>query len=249
MNLLGKIKFFGKYVGSSILSSVQHWFYISQKLRGDIVSQFHALYYDRLYNTSITGNASGPPIMTWMGVPILKCPFDLWVYQEIIFEIKPDLIIECGTKFGGSAFYLASLCDLLNQGQVVTIDIVEFPHRPSHQRIRYLHGSSVSQEIVDRVKEIARGHQKVLVILDSDHSREHVLKELEIYHHLVSSGSYLIVEDSNINGHPVLPSSGPGPFEAIAAFLNSNTHFNVDHGREKFLMSFNPSGYLKRTRA
>ena len=88
--------------------------------------------------------------------------------------------------------------------------------------------------------------QVVLVILDSDHNMPHVLKEMEIYSEFVTKGSYMIVEDSNVNGHPIMPNWGPGPFEAIQRFLEENNSFEVDKNREKFYMSFNPNGYLKK---
>src|SRR5262249_4097887 len=137
---------------------------------------------------------------SWLGVTVWKCPLDLWVYQEIIHEVRPDLIVETGTAFGGSALYLASVCDLVGHGEVVTIDIREDPSRPRHERITYLLGSSTAQAIVERVSLLAAG-KRVLAILDSDHRREHVLEELRAYSPLVGAGSYVVVEDTNVNGH------------------------------------------------
>src|SRR4029453_10122114 len=103
----------------------------------------------------------------WLGTAASKCPFDLWVYQEIMFRTRPDVIIETGTLFGGSALYLASMCDLLGNGRVITIDIEEGKReRPSHPRILYLKGSSVAPEIVDRVKDEISDSDRVMVILD-----------------------------------------------------------------------------------
>jgi cephalosporin hydroxylase len=112
--------------------------------------------------------------------------------------------------------------------------------------ITYLLGSSTASEIVDEVKKRAQGKNKILVILDSDHSKEHVLGELRAYSPLVNVGSYVIVEDTNVNGHPVAKSFGPGPMEAAEAFLKENSFFSVDKSKEKFYLTFNPSGYLKR---
>jgi len=206
----------------------------------EIVDQFHQIYYDAEQDGG-----------TWrdtyfMGVPTRKCPLDLWVYQEMIFELKPDLIIECGTASGGSALYLASICELLGTGHVVSVDIESNADLPMHPRIKYLVGSSTSDEVVAQVGEIADRANQTLVILDSDHSRDHVLRELHMYAPLVSTGSYIIVEDSNVNGHPVVPSFGPGPMEAIEEFLIESDEFEVDRRREKFLLTFNPRGFLRK---
>lgn len=205
------------------------------------IDAFHDLYYN------------GPPGQghtflrtSWMGVPALKCPLDLWIYQEILYEIRPDLVIETGTHLGGSALYLAHVLDILGKGEVVTIDIDDAV-RPQHPRIHYLQGSSADPELVaDGVR--GRSRDACVVILDSDHSQAHVSRELEILSPYVTPGSYLIVEDTNINGHPTYPSFGPGPFEALERFLLDHPEFVVDSSREKFLMTFNPSGFVRRLR-
>jgi cephalosporin hydroxylase len=143
-------------------------------------------------------------------VPVWKCPLDLWVYQELIHELAPDLIVETGSAYGGSGLYLAMLCELVGKGEVVSIDIGEWPDRPRHQRLTYIVDSSTSPALVQRIAERARGLQTVLVVLDSDHRYEHVLAELQAYGPLVTPGSYLVVEDTNINGHPVYEDFGPG---------------------------------------
>lgn len=183
----------------------------------------------------------------WLRVPVQKCPLDLWIYQELLVELRPDLIVETGTAAGGSALYLAGICDLLGHGRVVTIDLVE-AERPTHPRINYLSGSSTDPAIIAAVRAEAVEGDSVLVTLDSDHAAEHVLAELHAYAPLVTLGSYLIVEDTNINGRPVLPEHGPGPAEAVAAFLANQADFVVDERREKFGMTFNPGGYLQRVR-
>jgi len=179
-----------------------------------------------------------------MGIPCLKCPLDLWIYQEIITEVRPDLIVETGTHYGGSALFIAHMLDIVGKGMIVTIDIAEHP-RPSHPRIRYITGSSADADLIDSV---FREHEAevCLVILDSDHSKDHVSQELRLLAPHVNVGSYMIVEDTNINGHPTCSSFGEGPFEAVKDFLKSNPNFAVDESREKFLMTFNPAGYVKR---
>lgn len=212
---------------------------VSRRAERDIVRRFHRLYY---YARERTWKDN----TFWLNVPVAKCPLDLWVYQEIICEIKPDIIIEAGTAHGGSALFLASMCDLVKVGRIVTIDTRELPGRPQHERIKYLVGSSVADEIVEEVSSFIKPDERVMVILDSDHSAPHVLRELEIYSRLVTTGSYLIVEDTNLNGHPVLPRYGAGPQEAVERFISKRTDFVVDRRREKFFMTFNPKGYLRR---
>jgi cephalosporin hydroxylase len=205
-----------------------------------IVNLFHILYYHSYERT--WGNTF------WLGIPVQKCPLDLWIYQEILYELKPDIIIECGTADGGSALFLASICDILNNGRIITIDIEEKENRPQHERITYLTGSSTSAEIVKQIQKFINKKDKVMVILDSDHSKEHVLNELKIYSNLVTTGSYLIVEDTNVNGHPAFPGHGPGPMEAVEEFLKANNDFIIDKNKEKFYLTFNPKGYLQKIR-
>lgn len=219
---------------------IYHRVYINLKLKKSIVNQFHELYYDSHFFGKTWGN------IFWLGIPTLKCPLDLWIYQEIIFEVKPDVIIECGTANGGSALFLASMCDLVDNGSVITIDIEDKEKRPKHKRIKYLLGSSTSKEIVEKVRNLIKDEIKVMVILDSDHHKEHVFNELRIYSKFVTKGSYLIVEDTNINGHPIFPDFGPGPMEAVKEFLRENKDFVIDETKEKFYLTFNPKGYLKR---
>jgi cephalosporin hydroxylase len=181
-----------------------------------------------------------------MGIPAQKCPLDLWVYQEIINEVKPDLIIETGTCYGGSALFMAHMCEIANHGNVLTIDINKRENLPTHPRISYLQGSSIDPSVVSLAAGLARGAKAVMVILDSDHSRDYVIEEMKCYAPFVTKGSYLIVEDTDVNGHPICPDHGPGPAEAVAAFTASHPEFEVDYGREKFMLTQNPGGYLRR---
>jgi len=184
---------------------------------------------------------------TWLGAQALKNPLDLWVYQEIMFETRPELVIETGTYRGGSAFFLASICDLLGAGEVVSIDIEPLrDDYPAHPRVTYLGGrSSTDPEVVAEVRGRAR-EKRTLVVLDSDHSQAHVEAELAAYADLVPVGCYLIVEDSNIG--QIRKDLLPGPLEAIGVFLAGTDAFEIDRSREKFLITFNPSGYLRRVR-
>ncbi len=206
----------------------------------NVIDAFHTLVYNKVSHPS-TGKAP-----RFMGIEVWKMPTDLWMYQEIIFDCKPDIIIETGTALGGSGLYLASLCDMVNHGKVLSIDIVEYPDRPSHPRLTHLLGSSTSPVIVDQIKSmIAEGNQ-VMAILDSDHAQKHVIEELRIYGEIVTKGCYMIVEDSNVNGHPVKPEFGPGPKEAVDVYLLENQNYMVNGYCERFLLSQNPEGYLLR---
>ena len=203
-----------------------------------IADQFAVLYYREAERTWAN--------TYWFGQLTAKCPFDLWMYQELLYRLKPDLIIETGTLEGGSASYFASLCDLIGHGEIVTVDIEERPNRPVHPRITYLTGSSTSEEIMEQVRARSQGKRTVMVILDSDHTEPHVRRELDLYSALVTPGSYLVVEDTNINGHPVFPHFGPGPMEAVQDFLTTTDLFEPDPDMERHLVSHNPKGWLRR---
>jgi cephalosporin hydroxylase len=208
----------------------------------DTVEAFHRLFHSSWLDTWANTR--------WLGVPCEKPPTDLWVYQEIVFELRPDFIIESGTRYGGSAIFLATLCDAVDHGHVVTIDVQSLASAPScrpiHPRVTYLLGSSTSSETLAEVRSTVAGAATVLVILDSDHAMTHVLDELRLYGELVTPGSYLIVEDTQFNGHPIAPEFGPGPWEAVEVFLKNTTEFAPDYSREKFLLTFNPRGYLRK---
>jgi len=201
-----------------------------------VTDAFHRLYYD----TAVWKDTY------WLGVPTQKCPLDLWIYQELLHEQRPDLIVETGTAHGGSALYMACVCDQLGRGEVVTVDIYPIEGRPRHDRVTYVTGSSTAPEVMAEVERLAEGRDRVLVILDSDHARDHVLEELRIYGGLVSPGSYLVVEDTNVNGHPVFREHGPGPMEALDVFLAETDEFEIDAAREKFFLTFNPRGFLRK---
>ena len=184
------------------------------------------------------------------GVPTLQHPFDAWATQEIIAEVRPDLIVECGTFCGGSAVMWSMLLEQIHPaGRVLTIDVEDHTELarqlPAFGRVDHLVGSSTDPAIIAEVHSRAAG-KRTLAILDSDHTKAHVLAELHSYAPIVSPGSYLIVQDGVVNGHPVDPTYGPGPFEAVADFLETHDEFEVDAGRERMLLTFNPGGYLRR---
>jgi cephalosporin hydroxylase len=210
----------------------------SPTLRWAIVEQFHRQYYD--LGSSTWQNTAYRGVTTW------KCPLDLWIYQEILHAVKPGLIIETGTAYGGSALYLADLCELAGHGRVVTIDVRDRASGVDHPRITKVIGSSSDPEVRARVESLPPRDGGVIVILDADHSMDHVLAELRLWWDLVTPGSFLIVEDTNLNGHPVYPEFGPGPWEALDTFLLENDAFEIDESKHKFLMTWNPRGYLRR---
>ncbi len=184
----------------------------------------------------------------WMGVKALKNPFDCWIYQEIIHEVKPDVIIEIGCAQGGSALYLANLLDLLDHGEVISIDKDRSKFRVSHKRIIEIEGDSTSPQVLEQTAKLCSG-KSALVIQDGDHYRDGVLKDLRNYSPFVSLGSYFIVEDGIVDlyaAHEDLGMKVEGPLPAIADFLRENPNFVVDKERERYLLTYNPNGYLKR---
>jgi len=210
-----------------------------------VIDEFHKLWRTRIINDKLT----------FMGVQACKTPMDLWVYQEILWELKPETVIECGTYAGGTAHYLACILGIIGLGRVVTIDFREFIQRPSHPRLTYIYGST-TEEGYRKVKsylEPCTPTGPVLVILDSGHDKDHVLKEMKLYGELVTPGSYMIVEDSDLNGHPTgnqhyWPLGTPGPHEAIEEFLKTHDEFEIDKSREKFLVTVCKDGFLKRVK-
>jgi cephalosporin hydroxylase len=187
---------------------------------------------------------------SWMGVRALKNPLDMWIYQEILHEVKPDVLVEIGSFAGGSTLYFAHLFDLMGRGSVLSVDIDRSLFEVEHPRIRCLTGDSASPEIVEQVHAQCAG-RSALVIHDGDHTREHVTRDLEAYAPLVGVGSYLIVEDSIVDLFD--PGQGPGqtwegPLPAIDDFLRDHPEFVVDAERERYLLTYNPRGFLRRVR-
>ena len=197
----------------------------------------------------------------WMGRPIIQYPQDMIAMQEILWDVRPDLIIETGIAHGGSLVYYASLCQLMGHGEVLGIDIDIRPHNraaieshPMAGRIRMLEGSSIDAGMVERVREAARG-KRVLVVLDSNHTHAHVLAELDAYAPLVSVGSYCVVFDTVVEDMPsdAFPDRpwgvGDNPKTAVHAFLARDDRFEIDRDIEaKIQVTVAPDGYLKRVR-
>lgn len=190
---------------------------------------------------------------TWLGVQCAQNPCDSWVMQEMISEIKPDFIVETGTFKGGSTLFYATVLEKVNKnGKVITVDIepdIEKAEKFNSfkERVEVIIGDSVSPEVTGLIGEKVKG-RTTLVTLDSLHTKEHVLKELQRYAPFVSIGSYIVVQDTNINGHPVRNVHDAGPWEAVEEFLKTNKNFEIDHSKEKFLTTHYPSGFLKRVK-
>lgn len=213
----------------------------------------------------------------WMGRPIIQYPQDIVAMQELIWQIKPDLIIETGIAHGGSLILSASMlalldmCDAIETGTpldpnkskrtVLGIDIDIRPHNraaieahPMASRIQMIQGSSIAPEIIEQVKQTAKGYERVLVCLDSNHTHHHVLAELEAYAPLTSTGSYCVVFDTIIEDLPadMFPDRpwGPGnnPKTAVREFLVRHPQFEIDKSiQNKLLITVAPDGFLKRT--
>lgn len=204
---------------------------------------------------------------SWLGVPIIKDPQDIQLRQEIIWEVKPDLVIETGIAWGGSVIFSASMleimeaCRIIKDGKVIGIDIgidgyskeILTTH-PLGKRIIAIEGSSVDPNVIKKIKQIAKGKKKVLVILDSNHTHEHVLTELKAYAPFVSKGSYFIVEDTGIEDEERPAGDRPwgkgnNPKTAVLEFLKRNRSFKIDKNKEsKILFTNAPDGLLKRIR-
>ncbi len=202
----------------------------------------------------------------WMGIPIIQIPQDLQAMQEIIWEVKPDLIIETGIAWGGSLLFSASMlaileaCCVIENGHAVGIDIDIRPHNkeailahPLSKKITMFEGSSIDEKIIENVRLFAKNYKRIMLCLDSNHTHEHVLAELRAYAPLVSVGSYCIVGDTVIEDAPESMCSnrswgkGNNPKTAVWEFLKENKNFEIDTVIEsKLVLTGSPDGYLKR---
>ncbi len=216
----------------------------------------------RNFNTA-SNSAQYSYNFSWMGRPIIQYPQDMIAMQELIWQLKPDLVIETGIAHGGSLIYYASLLELIGKGEVLGIDIdirehnrKEIEKHPMFKRIKMLQGSSISAETAAQVKKHAAGKESILVCLDSNHTHEHVLQELELYSPLVSKGSYIVVFDTIVEDLPEGYFSQKRPWgisnnprTAVQEFLKKNDAFEIDHSIDnKLLISVAPEGYLKRVK-
>jgi cephalosporin hydroxylase len=201
----------------------------------------------RRYFTDLVRQTNNFADVRWMGHPIWQNVLDLWVMQEALVEVRPALVIECGTNRGGSAMYYANLMDLMGSGEVISIDVTSM-HELSHPRVTWMLGGSTSAAVVERVRaRVERTRGPVFVVLDSDHSQVHVRRELELYAPLVTRGSYCLVQDGVIDTLPAFAAGRPGPLPAVAEFLRHDPRFAIDEARcSRFLISHHPKGWLRR---
>ena len=190
---------------------------------------------------------NGLNVRHWLGYPMQKNPLDLIAYHNLIYDLRPNMIIETGTWHGASALYFATIMDQLNHGIVFSLDVAVWPMRPEHKRVCYLNASSIDKEASEYLCGMAVHELRVMVVLDSDHTKEHVLKELDIYAPVVTVGSYIVVEDTNIHGHPLRNDLPEGPWEAVHEWLPSHPEFQIDSIIEP-VISNNPEGWLRRVK-
>ncbi len=219
---------------------------VTGRPRSDAAERAGTAYLRWFYDTGVWKD------LHYRGARVLKSPSDLWNYQEIITDLDVQWIVETGTRHGGSALYFADLLSARGaRGKVITVDVDPAARQvAAHDRIEFVCGSSVDPTVVETVRAMLppdRG--RVFMILDSDHAREHVLAELRAYVPLLVPGDYLVVEDTCVNGHPVRADFGPGPWEAVEAFLAERPGLlRNDAEREgKFGFTYAPRGFFVRT--
>lgn len=194
----------------------------------------------------------------WLGVPIIQTPEDMILIQELIFKIQPDVIIETGVAHGGSLIYYASLLELLGKGKTIGIDIEIREHNrkvieahPMFKRIELIENNSVSKETIAKIRKMVPKDSKIIVCLDSNHTKDHVLKELQLYHGFVNLGSYIVVFDTITSKLAELGICDKlhldnGPKEAIDEFLKEHNNFEIDKSYNKLYVSCSQNGYLRR---
>lgn len=198
---------------------------------------------------------------SWLGRPMIQLPTDTIAMQELIWNIRPDLIIETGVAHGGSVVMSASMLELIGHGEVIGIDIEIRAHNlkaieahPMATRIKLIEGSSIDEGIISQVEDIAKDKSRILVFLDSNHTHEHVLAELNAYARMVSVGSYVVVFDTFVEDLPEdyewedRPwGKGNNPRTAVWEWLKRNLNFSIDKSLEnKFLVTSAPDGFLRR---
>jgi cephalosporin hydroxylase len=197
--------------------------------------------------------------LTWMGRPIIQFGSDMIMLQQLIWETKPDIFIETGIAHGGSLIYTASLFELMgNDGQVIGIDVEIRPHNRTaieqhsmYKRIKMIEGSSIAQSTIDALEKLLESNKTVTVMLDSNHSRDHVLEELRLYSKYVTKGSYLIVQDGAQEWVCDIPRGKPewkedNPLAAIDIFLKENSDFVIDDKYTRLGITQSPNGYLRK---
>jgi cephalosporin hydroxylase len=215
----------------------------------------------------LSWNQRYPYTFSWMGRPIIQLPEDIVRMQEIIYRVRPDVIIETGVAHGGSLIFYASLCKAMNQGRVIGVDIEIRPHNrqaiEAHEMfslITLIEGSSTAPDIIERVRSWVKAGETTLVILDSNHTRQHVLDELEAYHDLVTPDSYIVATDGGMKDFSDVPRGKPewswdNPTAAAAEFAEKHPEFVLEQPAWPFNESdltrnitYWPGAWLRRRR-
>ena len=196
--------------------------------------------------------------ITWMGIPIIQLPEDILMMQELIWRVRPDVIVESGVAHGGALILYASLLDALGKGRVVGVDVeirkynrLAIEAHPMSRRITLVEGDSVAEDTLEQVRSAIPAGASVMVALDSNHTRGHVAAELERYAPLVTPGSYCVVFDSVMTMVSDAPGAGENwaqdnPLEAVRAFLEEHPEFEVDPAFNRLEVTYCQSGFLRR---
>jgi cephalosporin hydroxylase len=188
-------------------------------------------------NKIVTENVRYRGVLTWKNV------LDLWIVQEIIHDTQPEVVVEIGSKFGGTTLWLSDVMRSVGSGRVISIDLVR-PATNFLDNVQFVQGDSVASETVATVEE-SRASRRTMVMTDGNHAADHVLAELELYSPMVAPGCYFIVEDGIVDVM-AWQQYTPGPLVAVQKFLCTNNQFVIDESREKFILTYAPSGFLKR---
>lgn len=195
---------------------------------------------------------------TWLGIPIIQFPEDILMMQELIWKVRPDVIVEAGVAHGGSAVFYASILEIIGKGRIIGVDVeirqynkVAIKSHPMSKRIQLIEGSSVDKAVFKKIVSLIKKGEKVLVVLDSNHSYEHVKKELNLYYGIVSNDSYLVAMDGAQGLVWDIPSGKKewkedNPLRAINEFLNEHSDWEADPNFNRLPVTSNPNGYLKR---
>ena len=199
-----------------------------------------------------------PYEVTWLGVPVIQLPEDVVAMQELLWRVRPDVVVECGVAHGGALMLYASILELLGRGRVIGVDVeirkynrLAIQAHPLSRRITLIEGSSVDDATTEQVHASIRGGETVMVGLDSNHTRDHVSEELERYAPLVTPGSYVVVFDTVMPLVADSPRAGAGwaddnPLEAVREFLRSHPEFEVDETPHRLGVTHCHSGFLRR---
>lgn len=196
--------------------------------------------------------------VTWLGIPIIQTPEDILMVQELIWKVRPTVIVESGVAHGGSLILYASLLELLGRGHVIGVDVeirkynrLAIESHPMSKRVSLIEGSSIDESTVAQVSGRVAGTDSVMVMLDSNHSKAHVRRELELYGPMVTPGSYLVVFDGVMRAVADAPNGHPGwvddnPLAAVQDYLTDHPEFTQDRSYERLAVTYCQGGFLRR---